>query len=303
MPRGPMNRDHTEDLRRLLLAVWDTHLRAVQKAANTSQGEQGHRSGRRGRDISPPRFSRWDLSEPPRRRLRFSPSLDNLAPQVQHENGVKPQRKDIADEGLAAACTNRVLPPSVPLTTPPAKLSPNSVPSSSSRTSGPESRPSSSFGEAKAPTPVAILLATTPAALEQNGSTPPQDEQGGSGLTAYLITASESEPMDQSPSAIVDSSPPVVVNLCSPSPADEPPTSSPVLPPSNDLITPVAGDLTEPSVNTLCDLPANPGPSHGQEHREEYHQVDLQDLLDLEKPVIPMTKEEWDAVDKMLEEK
>ena len=304
MPRGSLNRDHTADLKRLLMVVWDTHLSAVQKAANTSQGERGRRSGRRGRDVSPPRFSRWDLSEPPRRRLRFSPSLDNIAPRVQHENGVKPRREDTADEGPAAACTNRVLPQSVPLTTPPAKLSCNSVPSSNSQNHGQEPCPNSSSGEAKAPTPVAILLATTPAALEQTGSTPPQNEQGGSGLTAYLITASEPEPMDQSPSAIVDSSAPVVVNLCSPSPADVSPTSPPVLPPSNDLITPVAGDLTEPS-NTLCDLPANPGPSHGQEHQEEVHTVDLRDLLDLdrEKPVIPMTEEEWDEVDKMLEEK
>ena len=111
--------------------------------------------------------------------------------------------------------------------------------------------------------------------------------------------------MDQSTSAKSDTSPPPFVNLCSPSPADESHSSPPVLPSSSDLVTPVTGDPTEPSANTLCDLPANPGPSPGQEHHEEVHTVDLRDLLDLdrEKPVIPMTDEEWDEVDKMLEEK
>ena len=285
------------------MAVWDTHLSAVQKAANSSQGEQGHRLGRRGRDISPPRFSRWDLSEPPRRRLRFSPSLDNIAPKAQHEKVVKPRTDAIADERPAAACTNRVSPQSVPLPSPPDQLAHNSVPSTSSVLPERESLSSSSSKEAKAPTPVAILLATTPAALEQNGSSPPQNEQGGSSLTAYLITASDPEPMDQSTLANSDSSPPPIVDLCSPSPAHESHSPPPVLPPPSNFVTPVTGDPTESSANTLCDLPANPGPSHGQEPREEYHHIDLQDLLDLEKPTIPMTKEEWDEVDKMLEEK
>ena len=132
MPRGPLNRDHTADLKRLLMAVWDTHLSAVQKAANSSQGEQGHRLGCRGRDISPPRFSHWDLSEPPRRRLRFSPSLDNIAPKAQHEKVAKLRTDDVADERPAAACTNTVSPQSVPLPSPPDQLFHNSIPSSSS---------------------------------------------------------------------------------------------------------------------------------------------------------------------------
>ena len=181
----------------------------------------------------------------------------------------------------------------------------NGVPSYSSQTPGREPLPNSPSGEAKAPTPVAILLATTPAAQEQNGSTAPQGGQGGSGLTAYLITTSDPEPMDQSTSATDDPSPPPVVDLCSPSPVDESHSSPPVVPAPNDSIMPATGNLTEPSANTLCDLPANPGPSHGQEHQEEVHTIDLKDLLDLdrEKPMIPMTEEEWDEVDKMLEEK
>ena len=178
----------------------------------------------------------------------------------------------------------------------------NSVSSSSSRNPWAGTTPNSPPGEAKAPTPVAILLATTPPALEQNGSTPPQGEQGGSGLTAYLIIAPDPEPMDQTTSAPDNPSSPLVVDLCSPHPVVESRSSPPVVPAPNDSIAPATGTLTEPSTNTPREIPANPGPLRGQEQTEDYHNIDLKDFLDLDGPIAPMTTEEWDEVDKMLED-
>ena len=86
--------DPSRGLQRLLDEVWETHLDLMRRA-NNSQEERRPWLGRRerGRDCSPPRRSRWDRSEPPSRRIKFTPSSTNIdfsacSRKVQHVIGM-----------------------------------------------------------------------------------------------------------------------------------------------------------------------------------------------------------------------
>ena len=114
------------------------------------------------------------------------------------------------------------------------------------------------------------------------------------GLTAFLITVPDPEAMEQAVSTTGGMLSSPVIDLCASPPS--------VLTPNDPIST--QPDIAGPTNTNKSDaFPANPGPSHGEEKcAEEYHDIDLHDLLDLDKPMAPMTTEERGAVDKMLEE-
>ena len=85
--------DPSRGLQRLLDEVWETHLDLMRRATYSQEERQpwlGQRE--RGRDRSP-RRSRWDRSEPPSKRIKFTSSSTNIdfsacSRKVQHVTGM-----------------------------------------------------------------------------------------------------------------------------------------------------------------------------------------------------------------------